>query len=106
MFANNNFVSELRRNMTYVSISTILFTDNNYFYCVIFVFIESVKLRIHLLFKSNFIEFQLQMSGNYFLMLSNPNDRITYLLDYCCQTVKYFECSVLLTKMIYCLLTS
>ena len=38
----------------------------------------------------------MQMSGNYFLMLSNPKDRITYLLYYCCQTVKilWMQCFI------------
>jgi len=55
MFVYNDAVSELRRNMTYVSISTLLFTDLIYFYCKIFVFTWTVKLRMHLLFALNVI---------------------------------------------------
>jgi len=31
---------------------------------------------------------QLQISGNYFLLLSNPKDRTTYMFYFCCQTVR------------------
>jgi len=56
------------------------------------------------MFALNVIEIQFLMSVNYFLMLSNPKDGIIYILlmfYYCCQTVRYFKCSVLLTYMIY-----
>jgi len=103
MFVYNDAVSELRRNMTYVSISTVLFTDLIYFYCIIFVFTWTVKLRMHLLFALNVIEFQLQMSGNYFLMLCNPKDRITYMFYYCCQTVKilWMHCFIDLYDLLF-----
>jgi len=81
MVLNNDVMSELRRNKTYVSISTILFTDLIYFYCIIFVLTLTVNLRMHLLFSLNLnvIEFQLQMFGNYFIMLSNPHIKIPAL---------------------------
>jgi len=42
---------------------------------------------MHLLFALNVINFQRQMLGNYFLILSNPKDRTIYLFYYCFQTV-------------------